>query len=201
MGLILGSIGRGARALWANTKRIILGKDTRRESLIHYNPVELDTSNLNVTPLDDFGTMGVTEFSADIKKWRLEVGGDVETPLRFTYEEILSMPSIERKVLLICPGVFANHGNWKGISIARLLHMAGIKEVLTHVEVRGPDASRQKVVKYAAADILTDKVFLAYAVNGRTLPQKHGFPLRIVAEDYFGYDWVKYAYSVKALRT
>ena len=201
MGLILGSIGRGARALWANTKRIILGKDTRRKSLIHYNPVELDTSNLNVTPLDDFGTMGVTEFSADIKKWRLEVGGDVETPLRFTYEEILSMPSIERKVLLICPGVFANHGNWKGISIARLLHMAGIKEVLTHVEVRGPDASRQKVVKYAAADILTDKVFLAYAVNGRTLPQKHGFPLRIVAEDYFGYDWVKYAYSVKALRT
>jgi len=29
-------------------------------------------------------------------------------------------------------------------------------------------------------------------VNGETLPQKHGFPLRLVYEDAYGYDWVKY---------
>ena len=28
------------------------------------------------------------------------------------------------------------------------------------------------------------------------LARKYGFPLRVVAEDYFGYDWVKYVYSV-----
>ena len=74
-------------------------------------------------------------------------------------------------------------------------------EGVTHVEIRGPDAPRQKVVKYATIDILSNKVFLAYVVNGRMLPQKHGFPLRVVVVDYFGYGWVKYAYSVKALRT
>ena len=46
-------------------------------------------------------------------------------------------------------------------------------------------------------DVLSNKVFLAYAVNGEALPQKHGFPLRVVAEDYFGDFWVKFVYSMK----
>jgi sulfoxide reductase catalytic subunit YedY len=49
-------------------------------------------------------------------------------------------------------------------------------------------------------DILSDKVFLAFGVNGEDLPRKHGFPLRVVAEDYYGYDWVKYVYRVTAER-
>jgi DMSO/TMAO reductase YedYZ molybdopterin-dependent catalytic subunit len=36
------------------------------------------------------------------------------------------------------------------------------------------------------------KVFLAYRVNGVTLPRKHGFPLRLVYEDEYGSSWVKY---------
>ncbi|MBW1786221.1 MAG: molybdopterin-dependent oxidoreductase [Deltaproteobacteria bacterium] len=26
----------------------------------------------------------------------------------------------------------------------------------------------------------------------RDFPQKHGFPLRLVAEGYYGFDWIKY---------
>lgn len=33
-------------------------------------------------------------------------------------------------------------------------------------------------------------------VNGDPLPQKHGFPLRLVYEDAYGYDWVKYVEEV-----
>lgn len=36
----------------------------------------------------------------------------------------------------------------------------------------------------------------AYEVNGEPLPRKHGFPLRIVAEDRYGSEWVKYVYKV-----
>ena len=38
----------------------------------------------------------------------------------------------------------------------------------------------------------SDKVFPAYRINGEVIPVKHGFPLRVVAEGYYGYDWVKY---------
>jgi DMSO/TMAO reductase YedYZ molybdopterin-dependent catalytic subunit len=35
-------------------------------------------------------------------------------------------------------------------------------------------------------------------VNNQVLPGKHGFPLRVVAEGYYGGDWVKYVYKVTA---
>jgi sulfoxide reductase catalytic subunit YedY len=36
------------------------------------------------------------------------------------------------------------------------------------------------------------KIFLAYRVNGQELPKKHGFPLRLVYEDAYGSEWIKY---------
>ena len=44
------------------------------------------------------------------------------------------------------------------------------------------------------------RCFWAYQVNGVDLPQKHGFPLRIVAEDYYGDDWVKYVDKIEAIK-
>ena len=35
-------------------------------------------------------------------------------------------------------------------------------------------------------------------MNGQSLPQKHGFPLRLVAPDRYGSDWIKYVYKVEA---
>jgi sulfoxide reductase catalytic subunit YedY len=70
----------------------------------------------------------------------------------------------------------------------------------THIKVYGPQGNREKVERFPIADVRSDKVFLAYAVNGEKLPQKHGFPLRIVAEDYYGDDWVKYVYKIEAIK-
>ena len=45
--------------------------------------------------------------------------------------------------------------------------------------------------------VIAGEVFLAYEVNGVPLPRKHGYPLRIVAGDYYGDDWIKYVYEMK----
>ena len=52
-------------------------------------------------------------------------------------------------------------------------------------------------LRYPIEDVLSDTVFLAYGVNGKTLPQEHGFPLRVVAEGTYGSDWVKYVYGLE----
>jgi len=198
LGLLLSRSLSGIRWAWAETKRVILPRETKRESLIRRNPAELGTRNLEVTPLKDFGTMGLTDHGVDLDAWKLEVAGYVGRPLSLSYSQIRGLPSIERNVLLICPGFFANHGTWKGVSINELLRRAEVKDGVTHVTIRGPKGPYEKTVRYPIGDVLSDKVFLAYAVNGRELPRKHGFPLRVVAEDYYGYDWVKYAEEVTA---
>ena len=196
LGTGLGSLFSMVKWVIAETGKIILPKGTPRESLIDKNPAELDARNLEVTPLDNFGTMGLTDHAVSIEKWGLEVDGHVKKPLRLTYEEIKKLPSVERNALMICPGFFANQGTWKGFSLGALLKRAQVEDGVTHVTVRGPDGKYENSQRYPLGDILSNKVFLAYEVNGKPLPRRHGFPLRAVAEGYYGYDWVKYVYRV-----
>jgi sulfoxide reductase catalytic subunit YedY len=184
------------RLVYAKTNKIVLPKNTIRQSLINKNPANLDTKNLEITPLKDFRTMGTTDHTVDLNEWHLEVTGDVRTPLLIRYSELSELPSVERDVLLICPGIFVNHGRWEGISMKALLDSAGAGNGSTHVTFSGPKGEYEKVERYPIGDVVSNKVFLAYAVNGKTLPKKHGFPLRLVAEGYYGSDWVKFVYKV-----
>lgn len=180
------------------TKKIILPKGTGRETLIDKNPALLDTGNLEITPLEGFGTMGLSDHQVITETWRLEVDGLVETPLKLTYGELTALSSIEKDVLLICPGFFANHGRWKGVSISLLLQRARAKGDVTHVTVRGPEGKFESLQRFPVGEITGDRIFLAYQVNGEPLPLRHGFPLRTVAEGYYGYDWVKYVFRITA---
>ena len=110
----------------------------------------------------------------------------------------LALPAMEENVLLICPGIFTIHATWKGVSAREILGQAGLKEGATHVTLHGPPGPYEKVEEFTLADVDSGKIFLAYGVNGQTLPQKHGFPLRAVAADRFGSDWVKFVYKLEA---
>jgi sulfoxide reductase catalytic subunit YedY len=186
--VLLGALCSAAHWAWAAGKKI-LSKGTTRDSLIHEDPAALDTTQLEITPLEQFGTMGPTDEVVDLDAWRLEVSGRVKRPVHLTYAQLTALPSVERQVLLICPGVFANHGRWTGVSMRALLQQAEPDGTAAHLAI---EARGGKRVRYPLADVLSDKVFLAYRVNGEPLPRRHGFPLRVVAEGSYGYDWVKY---------
>ena len=200
LGLLATSIKAFLQKAWAQTKRFIVPRDTDLSTLRNKDPATLDTSRLEVLPLEAFETMGLKNHAVHLPSWRLIIDGNVAVPTRLPYSEIIKLPSIERNVLLICPGVFVNHGRWKGISLMTVLNLAQIQGDTTHITVYGPEGPNEKVERYPIADVRSDKVFLAYQVNGEKLPIKHGFPLRIVAEDYYGDDWVKYVYKIEAIK-
>jgi hypothetical protein len=173
---------------WAQAKQI-LPKGFSRERLIDMNPAEIDSRDLEIDALDHFGTMGPTDIGIDLVAYRLKITGEIKRPLFLTYEEILRLPSVTENVLLICPGFFANHGRWTGVHLQTLLEEAGIEKEGQFVDVKGRDG---KVLRISVENIRRKKIFLAHHVNGRALPQKHGFPLRLVYEDVYGADWVKF---------
>ena len=201
-GMVLGltTVGSLISRAYARTKRIIVPKGTRMTSLVDKNPAELDTRHLEVIPLTQFETMGLTDHAENIDTWRLKITGKVKKPMALSYRQVLELPAIERKVLLICPGFFTNHGRWKGISVVELFKLARVKSGITHVSFQGPPGRYEKTESFAAADVLSSKIFLAYQVNGQDLPRKHGFPLRVVAEDHYGSVWVKYVHKIEAYR-
>ncbi len=141
--------------------------------------------------------MGTTDFQLNLDQWRLEVTGRVKNPLILTHSQMLALPSVEKRVLLICPGFFANYGQWKGIRMEDLLRKVEPEKGAAHVTFTSSETPYERDEKFPLREVLSGKVFLAYQVNGETLPQKHGFPLRVVAEGEYGSRWVKYVSKAK----
>ncbi len=46
---------------------------------------------------------------------------------------------------------------------------------------------------------MADGVFLAYEVNGETLPAEHGYPIRLVARHQYGNVWVKWIEHIEVI--
>jgi len=173
---------------WAETKKI-LPKGFSKGKLKDMNPAEIDSRNLEIDPLGKFGTMGPTDVAIDLRTFRLKVTGKVGRPLSLNYDEIQKYPLLTETVLLICPGFFANNGRWTGVSLKSLIEEAQIKKEAQYIDIVGAGEKRTRI---PLKELEKKRIFLAYRVNGEVLPQKHGFPLRLVYEDAYGSDWVKF---------
>jgi len=187
----------GASRLWAETKKRILPKKTDLHSLRNENPMYLDTRNLEIMPLEAFDTMGDKDAPFRAETWRLEVLGTVQTSLSLTYAEILALPSIEREVLMVCPGVFVVHGKWKGFALEALMQRAKPSQKVSKVHFYGRSRFGDRKETFGFDDVQSGRVFLAHGVNDQTLPRKHGYPLRVVAEGHWGSHWAKYLYKLE----
>ncbi len=160
-----------------------------KEQIIQMNPAEIDNRDLEIDPLDKFGTMGPTDIGIDPGTYRLKLTGQVDKPLSLSLDQVKQFPSTTEVVLLICPGVFVNNGRWTGVSLKALLQEIRVKNGAEAIDIKG---AQEKVVRISLKELSEKKVILAYRVNDLILPRKHGFPFRLVLEDHYGYEWVKY---------
>lgn len=186
------SLGNAVRSAWAAATRRLIARDTPMSELIYARPSKIDTSELATTPIDEFDVMGQTTFTIDLAEWRLEIDGGVQQKRSFTYDELLARPVMEVNGLLICPGFFAYNGLWKGFSIAALLQELGLDREARKIKFSGSTGLSRHTRRYDLEEVMGDRVFVAYGVNGQPLPRRHGFPMRVVAHDHKGSRWVKY---------
>lgn len=71
--------------VWAKAKKL-LPKGFSKGELKDMNPAEIDNRNLEIDPLDQFGTMGPTDIAIDLKSYRLKVTGKVGRSLSLSYD-------------------------------------------------------------------------------------------------------------------
>jgi len=158
------------------------------------HPAEVDNSTLPVTPVEELHRTGsVQEY--DIETYRLDVDGLVENPLSLSYEDILARPQVTELVLLICPGFFWDNAEWTGTPLSLILEEAGVLPEAAKVRFISGSYSTTLSLEEATAD----GVFLAYEVNGETLPVEHGYPLRLVARHQYGSKWVKWLERIEVI--
>jgi len=101
------------------------GMGTPIGSLISMDPADVDPSELPLGSVADLNQTGTPQAITDLTAWRLEIKGDVlANPLSLSYAELAAMPTVKKRVLLICPGFFADYVEWEGVPVSALLEKA-----------------------------------------------------------------------------
>jgi DMSO/TMAO reductase YedYZ molybdopterin-dependent catalytic subunit len=125
----------------------------------------------------------------DPAAWRLGVWGATEQPLELTYDEVKAFPNVTMTSDFHCVTGWSRLENrWLGVRARDVLGRArpeGARHALVHAEY-GYTAN------LPIATVLQDEVLLAWGHDGRDLEPKHGWPLRLVVPNLYGWKSVKW---------
>ncbi|WP_316571382.1 sulfite oxidase [Neobacillus sp. YIM B06451] len=154
----------------------------------------------------------------------LPINGIVSKPLLLSKQEILQLPSKTIQVVLECSGdkrrffepkVFGeqwekgaiSQGYWRGVPLRTLLERSGISEGAKEVVVEGYDFGERtdlnKIFSYARSlpieKALHPDTLIAYEYNGRPIPFKHGYPLRLIVPQWYAMASVKWIKQIRVI--
>jgi hypothetical protein len=163
----------------------------------------LDNLALEVTPTKDFYLVSKNAFDpeVDASRWRLEIGGLVETSMSLTYDDLKSLPAVEQYATLCCisnevGGDLIGNALWRGVRLKDLLERAGLKPGVIDIALRASDDYTDSI---SLARAMQDGTLLVYEMNGEPLTPAHGYPLRLLVPGIYGMKNVKWITRLEAI--
>lgn len=130
----------------------------------------------------------------NISNYKLQITGLVEKPRNYSYEEVLNHQKYSKVVELNCVTGWSAKVLWEGILL---------KDLFKEVEVK-PGANTVIFFAYDSYStslpldfIMDNDIMIAYKINNVTLTPKLGFPFELVAEQKWGYKWIKWITQIR----
>jgi len=144
------------------------------------------------TPNGFFVTAFISDAPAplDLTTWRLRIGGRVARPLEIEYT------ALQRERAMIatidCTGGIYATREWAGLDLSALLDTASPAAGATTVWFVSTTGHRWPLPLAEAR-----RALLATHVGGEPLAHAHGFPLRLVAPERRGFQWIKWLTTIE----
>lgn len=125
----------------------------------------------------------------DKNTYKLEVSGLVNKPVRYSYQDVLKLQSYQKVVQLNCVEGWSVKVLWEGVLIRDMLKDLAIKpEAKTIIFYANDGYSTSFPLDY----VINNDIIMAYKMNGVEIPPERGFPFQLVAENKWGYKWIKW---------
>jgi DMSO/TMAO reductase YedYZ molybdopterin-dependent catalytic subunit len=155
-----------------------------------------DPSLPPVTPSDQFYTVtkNVIDPSVDRPLWRLDVVGLVERTRTYRFTDLAALPPVTQETTLMCisNGVgdaLMSNAVWKGTPLRGLIDAAGPRAGVVEVVLRAVDGYVDTIPFEKAIEPTT---LVVYEMNGEPLPERHGYPVRMIVPGMYGEKNVKW---------
>ncbi len=125
-----------------------------------------------------------------VDDYRLEISGLALRGQSFSYQEILEKFSSYKKVVtLYCVEGWDATILWEGILVSDLIKEAGVNPAANTIIFYAQDGYS---TSFPLPYIMEKPIIMAHKMNNLTLPAERGFPFQLVAEDKWGYKWIKW---------
>ena len=138
-------------------------------------PFTVDGLSSYITPNDRFYRIDTAIFvpQIDAATWKLEINGMVDTPVSFSYADLLAMDLVEEPITISCVsnevgGELVGNAIWRGVPLKALLDAAGVQPGATQIVGRSVDGFTVGFPTEKALDGRTAMV--AVGMNGEPLP-------------------------------
>ena len=191
VGTQIGNVAQTARHL--KEKASIPAVDAAVDALPGITP--------RLTATEDHYTVDTTLVKprVDVASWKLTIHGNVERPYSLTYDELLDLDAIEQVRTLECisnptGGELISTAIWTGVRMKDLLDRASPKANSYDVVLTSVDGYADS---FPIAKAMEPDTFVAYLMNGKTLPVEHGYPVRCLVPNIYGMKNVKWLTEVK----
>ena len=121
--------------------------------------------------------------------WRLSVDGLVARPTSWSLTELQRLPARTQITHQACEEGWSFIAEWTGVPLSDVLTAVGASPRARYVVFFPFDENWDSL---DMEDARHPQTLLAYAMNGRMLPDGHGAPLRVRVPRQLGYKSVKY---------
>ncbi len=130
-----------------------------------------------------------------LDEWRLEVGGLVEFPRTFTWEQFNALPQFEDVSDFHCVTTWSKFDcRWGGVAFFTLAEFVKPKPEVKHVLFTSYDGYTTNV---RLEDCRDDDVLIATQFDGRPVPREHGGPARVIIPKLYAWKGAKFVKSIE----
>ena len=145
--------------------------------------------------VDDFRENSIVGIQqVDPKTYFLKVDGLVSQTASFTLLDLAEYPRAEKLVTIRCVAGWSVKALWEGISLTELLAVVQPLPQANTVIFHAADGYTTSL----PLDFVLDRnLIIADQIDGITLPPARGFPFQLVAEEKFGYKWIRWLTQIE----
>jgi DMSO/TMAO reductase YedYZ molybdopterin-dependent catalytic subunit len=154
-----------------------------------------------VTPVAQFyvNSKNATDPLQLAENWELRMNGLVRNPTTLTYAQLLALPRTDLYATIRCvdnsiDGHLMSTALWSGVRITELLALVQPLPDATTLVFHAADQFDEPLV---LTELSQDAAMLAYAMNGETLTQAHGAPVRGLLPGWYGFRNVKWLQALE----